>query len=37
MVLIEAWNEIGEGSHILPTVGDGTTYGDVLAGMLTGP
>src|SRR5208283_299741 len=37
LVLIEAWNEFGEGSHILPTVGDGTSYGDALAAMLTGP
>ncbi|MBV8143693.1 MAG: glycoside hydrolase family 99-like domain-containing protein [Gammaproteobacteria bacterium] len=37
LVLIEAWNELGEGSHMLPTSGDGTTYGDALATMLTGP
>jgi len=37
LVLIEAWNEFGEGSYILPTVGDGTSYGDALAAMLTGP
>jgi hypothetical protein len=37
MVLIEAWNEFGEGSHILPTVGDGTSYGDALAAMLKAP
>ncbi|MBV8402803.1 MAG: glycoside hydrolase family 99-like domain-containing protein [Gammaproteobacteria bacterium] len=37
LVLIEAWNEFGEGSHMLPTVGDGTSYGDALAAMLTGP
>ncbi len=36
LVLIEAWNEFGEGSHMLPTVGDGTTYGDALAAVLTG-
>ncbi len=35
LVLIEAWNEFGEGSHMLPTVGDGTSYGDALAAMLT--
>lgn len=34
LVLIEAWNEFGEGSHILPTVGDATSYGDALAAML---
>jgi hypothetical protein len=37
LVLIEAWNEFGEGSHILPTVGDGTAYGDAIAAMLLGP
>lgn len=31
LVLIEAWNEFGEGSHILPTAGDGTSYGDAIA------
>ena len=35
MVLVEAWNELGEGSYIVPTVGDGTAYGDALSGMLT--
>jgi hypothetical protein len=33
-VLIEAWNELGEGSYIIPTAGDGTTYGDALSKML---
>ena len=37
LVLIEAWNEFGEGSHLIPTAGDGTTYGDALAAMLLGP
>jgi hypothetical protein len=37
LVLIEAWNEFGEGSHILPTSGDGTSYGDAIAAMLQGP
>ncbi len=35
MVILEAWNEIGEGSYILPTVGDHTAYGDAIANMLT--
>jgi hypothetical protein len=35
MVLIEAWNELAEGSYILQTVGDGTSYGEALAAMLT--
>jgi hypothetical protein len=37
LVMMEAWNEVGEGSYILPTVGDGSSYGDALAAMLTGP
>ncbi len=37
LVLVEAWNEFGEGSHMLPTVGDGTSYGDAVAAMLTAP
>lgn len=37
LVLIEAWNEFGEGSHMLPTVGDRTSYGDAVAAMLTAP
>ena len=34
LVFIEAWNELGEGSYLVPTVGDVTRYGDALAGML---
>jgi hypothetical protein len=37
MVLIEAWNELSEGSFIVPTVGAGTSFGDALAAMLQGP
>lgn len=37
LVLIEAWNEFGEGSHFLPTTGDRTAYGDALAVMLQAP
>ena len=37
LVLIEAWNEFGEGSYILPTKGSGTSYGDAIATMLLGP
>jgi hypothetical protein len=33
-VLIEAWNEFGEGSHMLPTDGDGFSYGDAIGQML---
>ena len=34
LVFLEAWNELGEGSYLVPTVGDGTSYGDSLAAML---
>jgi hypothetical protein len=37
LLLIEAWNEFGEGSHVVPTAGDGTSYGDALAVMLQTP
>jgi len=37
IVLMEAWNELGEGSYITPTVGDGSSYGDSLAAMLAAP
>jgi hypothetical protein len=37
IVLIEAWNEFGEGSHFLPTAGDGTSFGDALASFLQEP
>lgn len=37
MVLLEAWNELGEGSYLVPTVADGRSYGDALAGALTAP
>jgi hypothetical protein len=33
-VVIEAWNEISEGSWIVPTVGDGYAYGQALATTL---
>jgi hypothetical protein len=34
IVMMEAWNELGEGSFLAPTAGDGTSYGDSLAAML---
>jgi len=37
LVMIEAWNELYEGSFMVPNVGDGTSYGDALVGMLTTP
>jgi hypothetical protein len=37
IVLLEAWNELGEGGFFLPTIGDGTSYGDSLAAMLAVP
>ena len=37
LVLLEAWNELGEGSYLVPTVGDGTSYTDSLAATLTTP
>ena len=37
LVLIEAWNELGEDGILVPTVGDGTSYGDALGAMLTTP
>jgi hypothetical protein len=37
LVMIEAWNELGEGSILVPTVGDGTGYGNALGAMLATP
>jgi len=34
VVLIEAWNELSEGSYLVPTVGDGKAYGTALASAL---
>jgi glycosyl transferase family WbsX/IPT/TIG domain-containing protein len=34
LVIIEAWNELSEGAYLVPTVGDGTSYGDALSAML---
>lgn len=36
LILIEAWNELGEGSYMIPTDDDGTSYGDSLAATLMG-
>ena len=37
IVLFGSWNEVGEGNHIVPTVGEGSNYGDAIANMLTAP
>lgn len=37
LVFITSWNEMGEGNHMLPTVEDGTSYGNAIANMLTSP
>jgi hypothetical protein len=37
IVLFGSWNEVGEGNHIVPTVGEGSSYGDAIANMLTAP
>jgi hypothetical protein len=34
LVLLEAWNELGEGGYVLPTDADGYAYGHALAGAL---
>jgi hypothetical protein len=31
---MEAWTEFGEGSHLLPTAGENTAYGDAVAAIL---
>lgn len=37
IVLLSAWNELLGGSDLVPTVGNGTSYGDSLATMLASP
>jgi hypothetical protein len=37
VVLIAAWNELGNGSYLVPTVDDGTSFGDALAALLATP
>lgn len=34
IVMIEAWNELGEGAYMVPTQGDGTTYLAALAAQI---
>lgn len=37
IVLLSAWNELLGGSYLVPTVGNGTNYGDSLAAMVVSP
>ena len=37
IVLIQAWNELLQGSILVPTVGAGTSFGDALAASLAAP
>lgn len=37
LVLIQAWNELLQGSYLVPTQGNITSYGDALATMLASP
>jgi Glycosyltransferase WbsX len=37
LIWMESWNELTEGHYILPTIGDGTSFGDSLAEMLATP
>jgi len=37
LVLVEAWNELGEGGFLVPTKGAGTGYVDVIAAAMTAP
>lgn len=36
LVLVEAWNELGEGAYVVPTVGSCHAYGAALAAALAG-
>jgi IPT/TIG domain len=37
VILIGTWNELGNGAYLVPTLDDGTSYGDALASVLAGP
>jgi hypothetical protein len=37
LVLLDAWNEVGEGHYFIPTVGDGRSYGQAIASVLSAP
>ena len=35
VIFLEAWNELGEGSYVVPTLGEGSSYLDALAQSLS--
>jgi hypothetical protein len=37
LVILQAWNELLLGSMLVPTVGDGTSFGDGIGAMLSSP
>jgi len=37
IVLISTWNELSNGAYLVPTLDDGTSYGDSLAAVLASP
>jgi hypothetical protein len=37
VLFIGTWNELGNGAYLVPTLDDGTSYGDALASMLASP
>jgi hypothetical protein len=37
IVLLDAWNEMGEGHYFAPTSGDGRAYGEAIAAALAAP
>jgi hypothetical protein len=37
MVIMTAWNELGNGAYLVPTVDDGTGFGEAIATMLVTP
>jgi hypothetical protein len=37
MVIMTAWNELGNGAYLVPTVDDGTSFGDAIGTMLATP
>jgi hypothetical protein len=37
IILISCWNELSNGAYLVPTLDDGTSYGDSLAAVLASP